>query len=38
MPTSARNCWIASFMAIGCIWLEPEGEMIAFTSSGFALE
>src|ERR1700752_198274 len=34
MPTSARFCWMNSFIGSGCIWPEPEGEISALSASG----
>src|SRR5471030_1414714 len=33
-PTSARFCWMYSFIGSGCIWPEPELEISTFTFTG----
>ena len=34
MPTSARFCWMYSFIGSGCIWPEPEAEIRILTLTG----
>ena len=34
IPTSARFCWMYSFIGSGCIWPEPELEISTLTFTG----
>ena len=36
MPTSARFCWMNSFIGSGCIWPEPDGEIRILVFSGLS--